>query len=271
VQIAIEASPWTPSQHERVIEYPHRAATTWRDTISSSQRFDMRRFGRENRKLLASLLAIVLFGAAAPWFMSLIANPVTKHRRYVVDSTGQSNLRFWLVTWEAYDGELWIGRPAELNRETFDRLTGCLDYTSRPPSAMLLRWTIQSVSDDRVVAEGKGTPINPTADDCASTRSGHVLSLGKIAISPGRYRFDLEFGVQFLETMNFPVEVDLYCCELKSRPQTRLGCFPGIFAFVVFPILILSFGLLILILLIRAGMYIYALFASARDQAAPPK
>ena len=95
----------------------------------------MRHFARENRKSLAALFVVLLLAGVAVWFMEFAPDPVTKDRRYEVNSTGQSNLKFWIITWEPYDGTLWIGPPAGIDRETFDRLTGCLDATSRPPSA----------------------------------------------------------------------------------------------------------------------------------------
>jgi hypothetical protein len=217
----------------------------------------MRSFARKNRKSLAALLTVFLLAAAAVWFMAFAPDPVTKDRRYEVNSVGQSNLNFWIITWEPYDGTLWIGPPAGISRETFDRLTGCLDATSRPPLAIPLRWTIKSVFDDSIAAEGKGAPTNPAADDCASTRAGHVLSLGKIAIAPGRYRFDLQFGEQLPDSTAFPVEVSLSCCFFKTPHKTTLGGLPGVIVWVIFPVLFLTFCLLILILIIRAGMYIF--------------
>jgi hypothetical protein len=232
----------------------------------------MRGFARENQKSLAALLVVLLLASAAAWFMAFALDPVTKDRRYEVNSAGQSNLKFWIITWEPYDGTLWIGRPAELAPEAFDRLTGCRDTSASPPQpATPPQWSIKSVSDDRVVAEGKAAPVSPTAGDCVSTRGGHLLSLGKIAIAPGKYRFDLQFGAQLPDSMNFPVEVNLDCCFFKTPAKTGLGTLPGVIIFVIFPILFLMFSLLVLILLIRAGMYIYASRTSVRDQATPPR
>jgi hypothetical protein len=231
----------------------------------------MRGFARENKKSLATLLLVLLLYGAAVCFLAFV-DPVTKDRRYEINSAGRSDLNFWVITWEPYDGTLWIGRPAELSRQIFDRLTGCLDTSTSPPQpATPLQWSIKSVTDDRVTVEGNAVLVSPTAGDCASTRGGHLLSLGKISVAPGKYRLDLQFGDQLPDSMIFPVEVSLHCCGLKTPTTTRLGALPGIIAFVVFPILFLMFALLVLILLIRAGMYIYASRTSARDHATPPR
>jgi hypothetical protein len=202
------------------------------------------------------MVGIVLFVVLAGSFIGAATQPVAP-KRIAIDQDHKSNVRFWIVTWETYQGTLWIGRPPELNPKAFDRLTGCLDFSGTPPQRPApLQWTIRSAYDSRAVVQGKAIPINPSADDCSSTKGGHVLSLGKLALEPGRYQFDLKLSDEIPDTISFPIELNIQCCGKIAH--TRLGGLALFLAFFLLPILIYVVAFLVLILLVRGALFFYA-------------
>jgi hypothetical protein len=212
-----------------------------------------RSFYRSNRGLLAAMLGVVIFVATAGLFTSAATNPVGP-TRFKINSTSSSNLRFWIVTWETYRGKLWIGQPAELDRKTFDLVTGCRESSDVRPAP---EWTIKSAWDQRVVIQSEAMLVNPPPSECSSTTGGRVFSLGEFAIGPGRYQFELKFSNEISESISFPAELNIQCCV--KRAETQLGSLVLMFGFFLFPILFFVFAFLLLVLLIRAGIFFYAL------------
>jgi len=216
-------------------------------------------FYRKNRALLAALLGIAIFIATAAAFTGTASNPVVG-TRFNITSSPNSNLRFWIVTWETYYARLWIGQPSNLDRKTFDLITGCNDYSIVPPLHVDgPKWIIKSVRDQNVVVEREAILVNPPPNECSSTTGGHVFSLGGFALAPGRYQFELKFRSDIPESMNFPVELSIHCCGKNAPAHTGLGSFPLFFAFVLFPLFACIFAVLGLLLLIRAGVFLYRL------------
>jgi hypothetical protein len=205
-----------------------------------------------------------MFVVTAGAFSGTAINPVIP-TRFNIDTAPDSNFKFWILTWETYDAKLWIGQPGGLDRETFDRITGCEDSTVPPERFPTPKWTIRLAWDESVVLHRDAVLVNPPANECSSTTGGHVLSLGKFAVSPGRYQFELKFSNDIPESMSFPVELNINCCGKLSPPHTWLGGFPLFFAFVLFPILALVFAILTLLLVTRAVLY-----AIARGTEYPP-
>jgi hypothetical protein len=204
---------------------------------------------------LIIFFAIVAFFVIADLFDHAAFNPVTAHPGFNIESRPGSNFKFRIVTWETYRGTLWIGQPNNLDRKTFDLVTGCQDDSagSRQP-VRTPEWTIRSVSDQRVVIQRTATLINPPADQCGSTTGGHVFALGEFAPGPGQYQFELKFGSEIPESMNFPAELSITCsCGREAR--TRLGALGLFLPNVALP-MVFAFIFTAAALIFRAGFFI---------------
>jgi hypothetical protein len=216
-----------------------------------------RNFYRENRILLAALLGLAIFLATADTFTRTANYPVMP-TRFNIDPEPNWNSRFWIITSETYTAKLWVGQPAELDRKTFDLITGCNDYSILPSQRVLTpKWTIRSVWDQRVVIQGDAILINPPANECSSTGGGHVFSLGEFAVAPGRYQFELKFSNIISDSMSFPVELNVH--RSRTFSHTRLGHLAVLFDSFLMLIPFLVFAFLLLALFIRAGIFLYAL------------
>jgi hypothetical protein len=190
-----------------------------------------------------------MFVVMAGWFTPKATNPATRNQAFNIDSTPGSNFKFWIVTWEAYDGKLWIGQPPKLDRKTFNRVTGCEDPSIKPPPPVITpEWTIRSVWDQRVVIQRSAGLINPPANECSTSGGGRVFSLGEFALAPGRYQFEIKFSSEVPESMSFPAELNISCCGKFAR--TALGELALFFRFGI-SLLLLVFAFLTLVLFIR--------------------
>jgi hypothetical protein len=215
----------------------------------------VRRFCRANRGLLIIFFGIVTFFVIADLFDRAAFNPATSDRRFNIESKPDSNVKFRIVTWEPYRATLWIGQPNNLDRRTFDLVTGCQDDSNMSRQAVQTpEWTIRSVSDQRVVIQRKATLINPPADECSSTTGGHVFALGDLAPGPGQYQFELKFGSEIPESMNFPAELSI-TCSCGREAQTRLGSLALFLPYVALP-MVFAFIFTASALIFRAGFSI---------------
>jgi hypothetical protein len=215
-------------------------------------------FYRQNRALLAALLGIPIFLATAGAFTDTVANPVAP-TRFNIASTSNSNLRFWIVTRESYSATLWMQQPVDLDRETFDMITGCMDYSIGPQLRVQTPiWTIRSARDQRIAVQREAILIDPPANECSSTTGGHVFSLGEFVLAPGRYQFELRLGNDIPESINFPVELNIQCCGKLAAAHTILGGLPLFFGFFLSPVLVLIFAFLALSLFVRSGKFLYS-------------
>jgi hypothetical protein len=212
-----------------------------------------RSFYRANRSLLVALLGISLFLTAAELLTKAATNPALPTTRFNIASAPNSSLKFWIFTWETYTATLWIGQPAELDRKTFDLITGCKDSSIVSSQDVLTpKWAIRSVRDQSVLIQGEAILVNPPANECTSTTGGHVFSLGKFAIAPGRYQFEIKFSANIPESMSFPAELNIRCCARYTH--TRLGRLMNLYFFFG-PLLVVVFAFLMSLLVIRAVLY----------------
>lgn len=130
-----------------------KSATTRRRFFISGAGLGEHGFYRTNRALLATLLGISIFLSAAELLTKAATYPVLPTKRFNIASAPNSNLRFWIFTWETYTATIWIGQPAKLDRKKFDLITGCTDSSNVPPQRVLTpRWTIKSVRGQAVTS-----------------------------------------------------------------------------------------------------------------------
>jgi hypothetical protein len=190
-------------------------------------------------------------------FADAVMHPV--HQPHLsVASSSNSNFKFWILTKQTYYGGLTIPPPSNLDRTTFDLISGCTDYaiTSQSP-ARRPKWIIKSTSDQQVVIQGEAILYNPPANECATSGGYHLFSLGEIALGPGRYQLELKFSDDLPESASIPVSLGIGCCGKNSKIEGFAGNFPLLYGFVLIPASAIAFAVLVLILLIRGGRDIY--------------
>jgi len=195
--------------------------------------------------------------AAAGVFADAVMHPLDR-THLSVNSSSEENLQFWIVTRQTYYGGLVIRPPANLDRTTFDLISGCTDYPNaslsprQPP-----KWTIKSTWDQHVVLQGDAILGNPPANECSTSGGDHLFSLGKFVIAPGRYQLELKFSDNLPKSVSFPVSLTIRCCGKNSETSGIVGGFPLFFAFALIPASVIISAILVLILLVRGGLHIY--------------
>ena len=185
----------------------------------------MKGFWRKNRFLLIAFSAVILFVVVDSPLSAAVFLPMSSGQ-FKVDPANKMDSRFWILTKETYGINLAIERPPELDRDTFDQLTGCPDLRKRPfvpvPGITIpFQWTVKS-PDERIVAKSSSPSITPAGNACSSTGRAHLLSLGSFSIDPGRYRFEFAFSEEIPAFKNFSTEVFISCCG-KSADTPLAG------------------------------------------------
>jgi hypothetical protein len=206
--------------------------------------------------LLALLLGAMLLTVGVGW-LAHTAVATGQSERFTVEPGRKIELTLWILATETYGVSLWIGRPAELDRNTFDRLAGCPNSAnpSKPVPGVTIpfRWIVRSSSDNSVVDQSKTASITPRGNGCSYVSDGHLFYLGPLTAEPGRYRLEFQFTEEIPELRNFPAEVSVSCCGKNSG--SRLGALTFVVGLVLVPILLGVSALLALILLVRAAIF----------------
>jgi hypothetical protein len=225
----------------------------------------MKDFWRKNRISLIAFSALISLIGMEQWITVLAFNPMTSEK-FSVDLENQIRSRFRIIAKETYGVYLWIGKPNELDSDAFDRLTGCsgawrLSRAVRG-ATIPFQWTVQSLSDERIVAKSDAPSITPPGNSCSIVAGGHRLYLGGFAINPGRYQFKFQFSEEIPPLKNFPTEISIGCCgQSGNTAVTDILRFTN---FLLLPIMQWLAALLALMLLVRAGTALCAALVALR-------
>jgi hypothetical protein len=220
----------------------------------------MKTFWRNNQVLLIVFGTLISFIFAALLTSFTLFSPLSS-RQIEVDPSNKIDSELWIIAKERYGVSLWIGKPKELDQATFDRLTGCPDVNRIssgrfvPGVTIPFRWEIQS-SDERIVAQSSAQSITPRGNGCSTTAGGHLIGLGGFLIDPGTYHFKFEFSSDIPGLKDFPAKVFARCCGQGGT--TWLSPVITFTNFLVVPLSLLCAVVLALVLLVRAGMAVFA-------------
>lgn len=233
----------------------------------------MKKFWRKNRFLLIAFAVLILI-ITAERPLSLLQFVPLKSTQVEIDPSFKFETRLWIVARERYGINLWIGKPKQLDQLTFNRLTGCPDFTNLtkgplnpvPGVTVPFKWIVTSSGED-IVAESGAPSITPPGNACSSTAGGRLFSLGDLSLDPGIYYFKFQFTRKIPELTTFPARLHVSCCAKHSYTWTS-----AVLRFIGFlvPLLLLVAALLALILLVRAGTALYVARASRSSQIGSP-
>lgn len=213
-------------------------------------------FCQKNRALLAALLGIPLLMVAGGVFADAVMHPVAQ-ADLVLDTSSNPSLKFWILTEQTYYGGLVIRPPSNLDRTTFDLISGCMDYPASRSPPRRPKWAIRSTWNQQIVVQGQALLGNPPPTECSTSGGNHLFSLGAFVIPRGRYQLELEFSDDLPSSAAFPVSLTISCCGKNTKMVGVAGNFPLFYAFVLIPASIIIFAILAIILLVRGGMHLH--------------